>query len=188
MIYGPNGVGKSSLIEAMRVLRERVMGPRPIQGIKRPLAERPVEFNLDFVHQGAQYGYRVRLSDLVLEERLTMRPPEGRTQLVFARTPGSEGSEWQFGAAYEVRPHKLMEGIAPDVLFVAANRTLLLHPVFAPVLDWFANWTISPTAKERARLVWPGGQASGGAQRILAQCDLWPLHSGCDQNARQTPP
>lgn len=160
VIYGPNGGGKTNLLQALACL---------ISNIVRPVAEleknrknmifqhsitcqpflldeesknEPTEFQVYFRHSGNEYRYYLSiLSGEIVAESLYWKAVGGRrTGTVFER----EGSEITLGASIKKSGiNKLVNPKMPYLSFLAINYDLT---VIADVMRWFESCIIQSYA------------------------------------------
>ena len=151
-IYGPNGGGKSNVLEALHILAAKVLRPlyatddnndRPFQMRKiliEPFAfgekekEAPTEFELFFRTKTAEYRYILTVKkDIVLYERLDrVKFDTGRRSALFERS--SEGIELKGAFARLKISDELSETLT---LLSYLGITHKKNEVVNDVLNWF---------------------------------------------------
>lgn len=151
-IYGPNGGGKSNVLEALHILAAKVLRPlyatddnndRPFQMRKiliEPFAfgekekEAPTEFELFFRTKTAEYRYILTVKkDIVLYERLDrVRFDTGRRSALFERS--SEGIELKGAFARLKISDELSETLT---LLSYLGITHKKNEVVNDILNWF---------------------------------------------------
>ena len=151
-IYGPNGGGKSNVLEALHILAAKVLRPlyatddnndRPFQMRKiliEPFAfgekekEAPTEFELFFRTKTAEYRYILTVKkDIVLYERLdSVKFDTGRRSALFERS--SEGIELKGAFARLKISDELSETLT---LLSYLGITHKKNEVVNDILNWF---------------------------------------------------
>ena len=151
-IYGPNGGGKSNVLEALHILAAKVLRPlyatddnndRPLQMRKiliEPFAfgekekEAPTEFELFFRTKTAEYRYILKVKkDIVLYERLDrVKFDTGRRSALFERS--SEGIELKGAFARLKISDELSETLT---LLSYLGITHKKNEVVNDILNWF---------------------------------------------------
>ena len=151
-IYGPNGGGKSNVLEALHILAAKVLRPlyatddnndRPFQMRKilvEPFAfgekekEAPTEFELFFRTKTAEYRYILTVKkDIVLYERLDrVKFDTGRRSALFERS--SEGIELK-GAFAKLKISDELSGTLTLLSYLGITHKK--NEVVNDVLNWF---------------------------------------------------
>ena len=151
-IYGPNGGGKSNVLEALHILTAKVLRPlyatddnndRPFQMKKiliEPFAfgekekEAPTEFELFFRTKMAEYRYVLKVKrDVVLYERLDrVKFDTGRRSALFERS--SEGIELK-GAFAKLKISDELSGTLTLLSYLGITHKK--NEVVNDVLNWF---------------------------------------------------
>ena len=151
-IYGPNGGGKSNVLEALHILTAKVLRPlyatddnndRPFQMKKiliEPFAfgekekEAPSEFELFFRTKMAEYRYVLKVKrDVVLYERLDrVKFDTGRRSALFERS--SEGIELK-GAFAKLKISDELSGTLTLLSYLGITHKK--NEVVNDVLNWF---------------------------------------------------
>ena len=189
-IFGPNGGGKSSAINALVYLISRILLPiRTSSDYRNPFTsyvkryepfllddnsrEEPAEFGIVFRTQAAQYQYELSvLSDTVVAESMFYTKTHGqrrRVNLLFER----EGGRIKLGAALkEANTQKVSETI-PYLSFLSINYS------FAEIedaVDWFkqccaVNYSM-PDLDHRFYSILNEPDVKPGLLRMLAEMDI----------------
>ena len=140
-LYGPNASGKTSLFEALSLIKKLVvLGTNvnqaiPVEGyaLDPALSRSPSLFVIEFLKDGVIYRYSLRLSRAFVESEKLEIERTRSDELVFARS----GDSFEFGRAYASPRHSFIaDGTRPNQLFlhnaVAQNAT-----DFVPAFEWF---------------------------------------------------
>ena len=153
-IYGPNGGGKSNVLEALHILAAKVLRPlyatddnndHPFQMRKiviEPFAfgmsekEAPTEFELFFRTALAEYRYVLTVKkDMVMYERLDrIKLDTGRKSALFERS--EEGTELK-GVFTKFKISDELSGTLPLLSYLGI--TYKKNEVVKDVLDWFES-------------------------------------------------
>lgn len=149
-IYGPNGTGKSRLVQALMIVRELVLGsardrqdgdalPHTPFLFDRDTPEKPSTFETSFIEASTYYEYRFRLdSRRVHEESLFGWPPGGRRRLLLDRrwNPDNGEYDWAFGHSVPGSKEVWRRSTRANALLVSVAAQLN-SPTFTPVVAWF---------------------------------------------------
>ncbi|WP_248768870.1 ATP-binding protein [Pseudomonas sp. MWU12-2345] len=152
-IYGPNASGKSSLLEALDVVRklitsapsatESLLPVKPFR-FDASLKEEPSRFEYNFIKGGNRYQFNVGLTEKrIVDEKLVFFP-RGKETLLYERRLDSTGEVYIFGEGLEGGKdiHRIWQRLtSPRVLFIAqavANSSEDLVQLRAP-FEWFAR-------------------------------------------------
>lgn len=158
VIYGPNGGGKSNVLEALHVLTLKVLWPLyaandnhgHVFSTKKPVIEpfifwekgkeEPVEFEVFFRTKLAEYRYMLNIKqDFVIYERLDrIKMDTGRKSALFERS-NEEGLDLKGGFAKLKISDELSETLP---LLSYLGITYGKNEVVRDVLDWFESGII----------------------------------------------
>ena len=140
-LYGPNASGKTSLLEALALIKKLVVfGTNvnqtiPVEGyaLDPDSARSPSRFEIEILKNGLIYRYSLSLSRAFVEsERLEIERTRN-DELVFDR----QGDAFEFGKAFASARHSFIaEGTRSNQLFLH-NAVAQNAVAFAPVFDWF---------------------------------------------------
>ena len=152
-VFGANGSGKSSLIDAMvtmkRLVRDTGKNSPDDRLPVKPFVfhsewrHRPSEFEVVFLHEEIlyQYGFVVN-SERVLEEWLFSRPQKtGRERHIFSRTYDSKGDsyEWELNASQLKGERESWRAqTLPNSLFLS-TAVRLNAEALAPLYNWITK-------------------------------------------------
>lgn len=152
-LFGANGSGKSSLIDAMnfmiRFVRNSFRNEAGQSIVLEPFAfhsewrSRPSEFEIIFINDAVLYQYGFRVSrERVLEEWLFARPQEtGRDRQLFTRIYVSETDryEWNLNSTYLKGERESWKSqTRPEALFLT-TAVQLNAEVLKGAYEWFAK-------------------------------------------------
>lgn len=128
VLYGANASGKSNIVDALRTMKEMVVGSHrsgePAAGVanRQPYrldaasAVSPSQFELDFVLDGVRHHYGFEATDDEFASEWLLDYPSGRRRLLFER----EGGEFRFGRALKGRNRVLADLTRANSLFLSA--------------------------------------------------------------------
>jgi predicted ATPase len=198
VIYGANASGKSNLIQALSFLRSfvldsaRLLPPKQPTGVipflsEKGVARLPTELEVDFVHLGTHYRFKVVLtSKQVLEEVLEVYP-DGRKQTWYRRYWDAETNQFRYEPEYSSvfkRDPKQEEFTRPNALFLS-TAVQLNNAQLQPVVDWFRTQlrfnlsefpsprsSRSPDFPSTARCLEAGGPMADRLQQLLKSADF----------------
>lgn len=169
VIYGPNAAGKTSLIDALKTMKDLVTTSStklqhgdelPVVPFKldRNTEGQPSEFEVIFVADGTRYQYGFSASeDRVFEEWL-LAYPNGRPQRWFGRSWDVDDKKycWDMGSALSGQKQLWQESTRQNALFL--STAVQLNSIqLKPVYDWFrqklrlanvVGWTPEFTASQ----------------------------------------
>jgi hypothetical protein len=144
-IYGPNGGGKSSLIEAAHLMQQMVLNstfydqlqslPANPFRLEPELKASPTSLEAIFVFEGVRYRYGFSFTAQRIEAEWLSAWPKGREQVWFLR--GATG-EWYLGREFGERARTLQRATTPTALFLT-TAAALNHPGAIKVRRWFAE-------------------------------------------------
>ncbi|HEY9389646.1 MAG TPA: ATP-binding protein [Mycobacteriales bacterium] len=141
-LYGANASGKSTVVDALRFLRQAVTDsyPRwePDEGVPRT----PFRFDpgcrndssiyvVDIVADGVRHVYGFVVDDVRVREEWLYAYPHGRKRTLFER----DGDTLDFGASRARTESAVRELIRPNALFLSLASRLRLPPVL-PMYEW----------------------------------------------------
>lgn len=149
-IYGPNGTGKSRLVQALMIVRELVLRsahdrqdgdalPHTPFLFDRDTPERPSIFETSFIEAGTYYEYRFSHDrERIHEESLFGWPPGGRRRLLLNRrwNPDDGDYDWAFGHSVPGPKQVWRRSTRANALLVSVAAQLN-SPTFGPVVAWF---------------------------------------------------
>lgn len=166
-IYGANAAGKSNVFEALRFMRDAVIGSHRVWPPDGPIARetflldaesraRSSFFETDFLLAGVHFQYGFELDDKEILREWLYAFPNKRRQVWFTRD--SERSEpFQFGKQLK-GSNRIIERLTRTNSLFLSTAAENAHPALKGVYSWFANqlavmdladrdsWTLS-TAK-----------------------------------------
>ena len=162
-IYGPNGTGKSRLIDGLAFARHLVLNSSKESqaGEKIPYEpfllaaesrERPTTFEIAFIEAGTmyEYGFAVDSARVHKEWLLAWPPDEGprrsrmRSLLERRFDPDSGEEEWRFGPSVRGSKSVWRDNTRPNALLVS-TAVQLNSETFRPVVDWFQKLRVLPS-------------------------------------------
>lgn len=151
VLYGPNASGKSTLIQALDFMQDRVLHsqkesqagdeidtvPFKLSAESRALAS---EFEIAFVEQGVRYEYGFRCNRQRFVEEWLFAYPLGRAQKWFHRVYDTEADKdvYKFSSSFE-GDRKRQDWRAqtrPNALFLS-TAIQLNNTQLKPAFDWF---------------------------------------------------
>lgn len=149
-IYGPNGTGKSRLVQALTGVCQLVVGSARDRQDGDPLPHTPFLFDRDtrekpsifetfFIEAGTYYEYRFSLDRRrIHEESLFAWPPGGRRRLLLDRRWNADDSEyaWAFGHSVPGSKEVWRRNTRANALLVSVAAQLNSAP-FTPIVKWF---------------------------------------------------
>lgn len=149
-IYGPNGTGKTRLVQALMSVRQLVLGSAGDRQDGDPLPhnpflfdrdnrEKPSTFETSFIEAGTYYEYRFSHDrHRIHEESLFAWPPGGRRRLLLGRrwNPDDGEYDWAFGHSVPGSKEVWRRSTRANALFVSVAAQLN-SPTFIPVVTWF---------------------------------------------------
>lgn len=149
-IYGANGSGKTSLINAMKFVKQFVRDSydyRPYDNIwvhpfiyNTDSLKRPSKFSITFLRKDILYRYGFTINHKqVLEEFLLARPSHpSRTRVLFHRefVPEEEKYKWQTNSKYFKDNMKTLQSFTrPNALFLSTT-VHLNNNTLQPIYNW----------------------------------------------------
>ena len=156
VIYGANASGKSNIVDAIRAMRDIVLGSheagKPGAGVDQrehfrldsACATLPSHFEMDFVLEGVRHHYGFEATDKGFVSEWLLDYPSGRRRMLFER----DGGEFRFGRALKGRNRLLADLTRENSLFLSAAAQHG-HDRLTSVFSYFLNingvggWTIS---------------------------------------------
>ena len=151
VIYGPNASGKSTLIQALKFMKDRVLNSQKesqagdaIKSVpfKLTAASRAADsqFEVTFVEQGVRYEYGFRCNPERFTEEWLFAYPSGRAQKWFHRAFDQESGKdvYQFSKLFEGERKRLdwKEQTRANALFFS-TAIQLNNAQLKPAFDWF---------------------------------------------------
>ena len=151
VIYGPNASGKSTLVNALDFMRDRVINSAKesqaneeieVTPFKLTVASRAgdSEFEVAFIEEGVRYQYGFRCNRQRFTEEWLFAYPEGRTQKWFQRVfdPTTGQDQYRFSTSFQGgrRRQDWKADTRPNALFLstALQRN---SDQLKPILNWF---------------------------------------------------
>jgi len=147
-IYGANAAGKSNLFEALRFMRDAVVGSHRVWPPDGPIARetflldagsrtRPSLFEVDFILERVHFQYGFELDDKEILREWLYAFPNKRRQVWFTRD--AELSEpFQFGKQLKGSNRTIVRLTRTNSLFLSTAAENA-HPALGSVYSWFAN-------------------------------------------------
>lgn len=150
-IFGANGAGKSSLLDAMQAMRGFVLNSFHDRNDRRlktepfkfhsEWREKPSEFEAVFLHKDSIYQYGFVIDQVrVLEEWLFVRPKETqRERQIFVRTYDKENDKyiWELNAEHlKGKRESWKEATRKNALFLSTAAHMNAEVLEAPY-EWF---------------------------------------------------
>ena len=163
-IYGPNGTGKSRLVQALMSVRELVLRsardrqdgdelPHTPFLFDRDTRTKPSTFETSFIEAGTYYEYRFSHDrERIHEESLFGWPPGGRRRLLLDRrwNPESNNYDCVFGHSVSGTKDLWRQNTRSNALLVSVAAQLNSTP-FTPIVKWFQRLLgIAPSFFPRA--------------------------------------
>ena len=149
VVYGPNAAGKSSLIQAIGLMKRLVLSSakesqegEPIDVkpflFKRESSQKPSEFEVLFIQGGIRYQYGFAADSTRVIGEWLFAYPEGRPQKWFERNynPEAQKDVWYFGPRFTGKRKTLQEYTRDNALFLS-TAIHLNNEQLKPVFDWF---------------------------------------------------
>lgn len=151
VIYGPNASGKSTLVNALNFMRDRVINSTKdsqaneeinVVPFKLSAASRvgDSEFEVAFIEDGVRYQYGFRCNRQRFSEEWLFAYPEGRTQKWFQRVfdPETGKDEYRFSTAFlgGRKRQDWREQTRGNALFLS-TALQFNNEQLKPVLYWF---------------------------------------------------
>lgn len=151
VIYGPNASGKSSLVNALDFMRDRVINSAKESQANEEIEVIPFkltsasragdsEFEVAFIEAGVRYQYGFRCNRQRFTEEWLFAYPEGRTQKWFQRAydPDAGKDEYRFSTSFlgGRKRQDWREQTRGNALFLS-TALQLNNEQLIPVLNWF---------------------------------------------------
>lgn len=148
-IYGANASGKSTVIRALQVMREVVIGSavrfRPGQALpgqpfrldSRSVSE-PIEFEVTFLRDGLrwQYGFAMTTERIVSEHLLVYKAFKPQRWYERCYDADTNKDVYEFGPGLKGQKQVWEAATRPNALFLS-TAVQLNSEVLRPVFDWF---------------------------------------------------
>ena len=134
LIYGANASGKTSFLEALRLMRDLVIGggdlhetsPFIFDGISE---KEPTSFEIDFIRESRRYVYGFSYDGRRIIEEHLFQIPGGKRRTIFKRN----------GSVYNTDSNRrIQKVVGENDLFVTVGAQLG-HPLFIDVVSWFRD-------------------------------------------------
>lgn len=151
VIYGPNASGKSTLVNALDFMRDRVINSAKESQANEEIEVTPFkltaasrggdsEFEVAFIEEGIRYQYGFRCNRQRFTEEWLFAYPEGRTQKWFQRVydPATGKDDYRFSTAFlgGRRRQDWKADTRPNALFLS-KALQNNNEQLKPVLNWF---------------------------------------------------
>ncbi len=151
VIYGPNASGKSTLVNALDFMRDRVINSAKESQANEEIEVTPFkltaasregdsEFEVAFIEEGVRYQYGFRCNRRRFTEEWLFAYPEGRTQKWFQRVfdPETGKDDYRFSTAFigGRKRQDWREQTRGNALFLS-TALQLNNEQLKPVLNWF---------------------------------------------------
>lgn len=151
VIYGPNASGKSTLVNALDFMRDRVINSAKESQANEEIEVTPFkltaasrtgdsEFEVAFIEGGVRYQYGFRCNRQRFTEEWLFAYPEGRTQKWFQRgyDPETGKDDYRFSATFlgGRRRQDWKADTRPNALFLSTALQRNSEQL-KPVLNWF---------------------------------------------------
>lgn len=151
VIYGPNASGKSSLVNALGFMRDRVINSAKESQANEEINVTPFkltaasrsgdsEFEVTFIEEGVRYQYGFRCNRQRFTEEWLFAYPEGRTQKWFQRAfdPKSGKDEYRFTTSFlGGRKRQDWRGQTRNNALFLSTALQFNNEQLKPVLNWF---------------------------------------------------
>jgi AAA15 family ATPase/GTPase len=153
VLYGPNASGKSTLIQALSFMQDRVLHsqkesqagdeidtvPFKLNAASR---EEDSEFEISFVEQGVRYEYGFRCNRLRFTEEWLYAYPQGRAQKWFHRVFDAKAGKdaYKFSSLFEgERKRQDWKDLTRSNALFLSTAIQLNNEQLRPVFDWFQH-------------------------------------------------
>lgn len=151
VIYGPNASGKSTLVNAIDFMRDRVINSAKESQANEEIELTPFkltassrtadsEFEVAFIEKGVRYQYGFRCNRQRFTEEWLFAYPEGRTQKWFQRVfnPETGDDEYRFSTSFHGgrRRQDWKADTRPNALFLSTALQRNSEQL-KPILNWF---------------------------------------------------
>jgi AAA15 family ATPase/GTPase len=151
VIYGPNASGKSTLVNALDFMRDRVINSTKESQANEEVNVTPFklteasragdsEFEVAFIEEGVRYQYGFRCNRQRFTEEWLFAFPEGRTQKWFQRAfdPKTGKDEYRFTTSFlGGRKRQDWRGQTRDNALFLSTALQFNNEQLKPVLNWF---------------------------------------------------
>lgn len=151
LIYGPNGTGKTNILEALHFLRQLAISPADNKTEPIPFspflfdeesAQSNTFFNITFIHKSVRYHYELELNrKVILEEKLYFYQPN--KALVFHRKTQQDQrlSFLKFGSKFRISRRYIDQleanTLANNTVIGSYLKTNFDSPDLKAVSEWF---------------------------------------------------
>ncbi|MBB5022535.1 AAA family ATPase [Desulfurispira natronophila] len=150
-LYGPNSAGKTNVIQALRAMREIVLGSASTQqrGDKLPIIpfridknclKQPSEFEAIFISDGIRYQYGFRATNERVHEEWLFAFPKGYPQEWIHRTWDEQNSTYNWAPCSKLQGEKQLwqKSTRENALFL--STAVQLNSIqLQPIYDWFKS-------------------------------------------------
>lgn len=151
VIYGPNASGKSTLVNALDFMRDRVINSAKESQANEEISVTPFkltaasrsgdsEFEVTFIEEGVRYQYGFRCNRQRFTEEWLFAYPEGRTQKWFQRAfdPETGKDDYRFTTSFlGGRKRQDWRGQTRDNALFLSTALQFNNEQLKPVLNWF---------------------------------------------------
>lgn len=150
-IYGPNASGKSKFLDAMRFMRDFVVGSH-FARISRAEVDvtpfrldaryerQPCTFEAVFNAEGSRYVYGFSVDQERVRAEWLSSYPRGQQRVLLEGTWSDKDGfvDYYFGPSWKGQKKKFQELVRPNVLLISVAAQLN-HPIARTVYSWFAD-------------------------------------------------
>ena len=160
VLYGANASGKSTVMQALKVIRDSIVHSASVEPGRRTAAvpflldseatEKPSSFEVTFLLEGVRYQYGFSATPAKYHDEWLLAYPRGRAQTWFERAnnPETDITTWSFGPSMRGEKQKIADRTRTNALFlsVAAQWD---HPQLLNLYTWFQNKFVIIRDEER---------------------------------------
>lgn len=164
MIYGPNASGKTTILQALELLRDLIVEPNdqktdPIEYQKHLLDEEsinnPTEFKLIFYVNEIKHIYNIVFdNNIIISESLTYYPGIQPAK-VFSRVTEDGISKIEIGGTLGLNKEEKLKlevnTIKNNTVLGGYSKSNVSHDIFENIYDWFDN-TVMPMIEPSTKL------------------------------------
>lgn len=154
VVYGPNGGGKSNLVNAIDFMQDLVLlsSKESQEGEQIRLdpfllhpdgPSQASEFEVVFIENGTRYQYGFAATTKRIVHEWLFAYPGNRAQRWFERSfnPKKKREDWYFGAKFTGRKKTWQESTRPNALFLS-TAVQLNSEQLKPVFQWFKKLVV----------------------------------------------